>query len=137
MLGAGSCGLFVDAIRQRDIEVSVLPAGQNRSLCRSGVCSRRLSDNHLRLPILIWYMPTFTVRSPHVRGVTGVSSIQAHIPYRREPGRSVATGWAPRIAHHRHLEVRRRLRCELGIAPPNGPCYSLGLDPSNWVGSKT
>ena len=50
---------------------------------------------------------------------------------------SGATGWAPRIAHHRHLEVRRRLRLRAGDrSAERVRVIHYGVDPSNWVGSK-
>jgi glycosyltransferase involved in cell wall biosynthesis len=140
VLGAGSFEQFVNAIRQRGIEVSSLPAGHDAN------------------PMLLWRLLKEIKRwSPHIvhthlihadlygqiaaraRGVTGVSSLHGTHPfYRSEPGRSVA-----RLAGHlasRTIAISRYAGdfvCEVGIAPPERVrVIHYGVDPSSWLGSK-
>ena len=140
VLGAGSFELFVNALRQRGIEVSSLPAGHDAN------------------PLLLWSLLKEIERwSPDIvhthlihadlygqiaaraRGVTGVSSVHGTHPfYRREPGRSVA-----RLAGHlasRTIAISRYAGdfvCEVGIAPSERVrVIHYGVDPSSWLGSK-
>jgi glycosyltransferase involved in cell wall biosynthesis len=140
VLGAGSFELFVNAMRERGIEVSSIPAGHHAN------------------PLLLWRLLKEIERwSPHIvhthlihadlygqiaargRGVTGVSSVHGTHPfYRREPGRSVA-----RLAGHlaaRTIAISRYagdFAREMGIAPPQRVrVVPYGIDPTSWLGTK-
>ena len=140
VLGAGSFESFVDALRQRGIEVSSLPAGHDAN------------------PLLLWsLLKEIEHWSPDIvhthlihadlygqiaargRGVTGVSSVHGTHPfYRREPGRSVA-----RLAGHlasRTIAISKYAGdfvCEVGIAPAERVrVIHYGVDASSWLGSK-
>ncbi len=140
VLGAGSFEPFVNAIRQRGIEVSSLSAGHDANpllLWRLLKEIERWSPDIVHTHLI--HADLYGQIAARARGVTGVSSVHGTHPfYRREPGRSVA-----RLAGHlaaRTIAISRYAGdfvCEVGIAPPERVrVIHYGVDPSSWLGSK-
>ena len=140
VLGAGSFDQFVNAMSERGVEVSSLPAGHDvnpmlvlRLLKEIERWSPHIVHTHLI------HADTYGQIAARARGVTGVSSVHGTHPfYRSEPGRSVA-----RLAGHlatRTIAISRYAGdfvCEVGIAPPERVrVVHYGVDPSSWLGTK-
>ena len=141
VLGAGSFESFVDALRQRGIAASSLPAGHDAN------------------PLLLWsLLKEIEHWSPDIvhthlihadlygqiaargRGVTGVSSVHGTHPfYRREPGAfGLATGWTSSASRTIAISIYAGdFVCEVGIAPAERVrVIHYGVDASSWLGSK-
>jgi glycosyltransferase involved in cell wall biosynthesis len=140
VLGAGSFDRFVNAIHQRGIEVSSLPAGHDanpRLLWRLIKEIERWSPHVVHTHLI--HADVYGQIAARVRGVSGVSSVHGTHPfYRREPGRSAA-----RLAGHlasRTIAISHYTGdfvCEVGIAPPQRiRVVHYGVDPSSWLTSE-
>ena len=140
VLGAGPFQPFVQAIRQRGISVSSLPAGHDANpllLWRLFKEIERWSPDIVHTHLI--HADLYGQIAACARGVTGVSSVHGTHPfYRREPGRSIA-----RLAGHlasRTIAISRYAGdfvCEVGIAPPERVrVIHYGVDPTSWLESK-
>jgi len=139
VLGAGSFERFVNAMSERGVEVSSLPAGHdvNPMLVLHLLKEIERWSPHIVHTHLI-HADIYGQIAARARGLTGVSSVHGTHPfYRSEPGRSVAR-LAGRLAS-RTIAISRYagdFACEVGIAPPQRVrVVHYGVDPSSWLGT--